>query len=229
MPGLHVSLGIFHRLFTLLEEECQSLDARVANDPNFSGDRSLTSMPFQEYKDNMKEIRKLNESLEEAKKGCEAVELLVTYYALQGNSTLQQACSDAVTYQKRLINEIVSVCSNANNTDDVCIHRRKKSRLWIKRPNVCKGGWSIYQMHRRGFSIVQCSTTSLLFRNICRQPCSLYTKGIVPTTVFTKMNWISNFQVYVFTCRNRIHLPYVQHQKNLPKSSIHLFFLRRPQ
>ena len=30
LPGLHITLGIFYRLFTLLEDDCHKLDIRVA-------------------------------------------------------------------------------------------------------------------------------------------------------------------------------------------------------
>lgn len=30
MPGLHVTLGVFYRLFTLLEDECHKLDLEMA-------------------------------------------------------------------------------------------------------------------------------------------------------------------------------------------------------
>ena len=48
LPGLYISLGLFHRLFTLLEEECQTLDRAmtVVTDVSMDG----TSEPYQEYR-----------------------------------------------------------------------------------------------------------------------------------------------------------------------------------
>ena len=48
LPGLHISLGLFHRLVTLLEEECQTLDRAmtVVTDVSMDG----TSEPYQEYR-----------------------------------------------------------------------------------------------------------------------------------------------------------------------------------
>ena len=31
-PGLHITLGIFYRLFCLLEDECHKLDLRIAEE-----------------------------------------------------------------------------------------------------------------------------------------------------------------------------------------------------
>jgi hypothetical protein len=36
-PGLHISLGIFYRLFTLLEMDCHKLDLRMARLPGGEG------------------------------------------------------------------------------------------------------------------------------------------------------------------------------------------------
>ncbi len=40
-PGLHITLGVFHRLFTLFEDECDQLDLQLAELTNpQAGDRS---------------------------------------------------------------------------------------------------------------------------------------------------------------------------------------------
>lgn len=40
LPGLHITLGVFLRLFTLLEDECHKLDLEIASGTNVqSGDR----------------------------------------------------------------------------------------------------------------------------------------------------------------------------------------------
>ncbi len=53
-PGLHISLGIFYRLFLLLENKCHELDLRVREED--SVDEGGTS-----YSDHVKELERENQ------------------------------------------------------------------------------------------------------------------------------------------------------------------------
>jgi len=54
-PGLHISLGIFQRLFDLLEAECHNLDLQYAEHYNMAGDPTS----FAEYARNVQQLASL--------------------------------------------------------------------------------------------------------------------------------------------------------------------------
>ena len=56
MPGLHISLGVFNRLFDLLETACQELDLDLATKNQRAGGSS-----FQQYAELLKELSELKE------------------------------------------------------------------------------------------------------------------------------------------------------------------------
>ena len=58
MPGLHLSLGIFNRLFTLLENACQELDLEYASQ---GGTVTTGGTSFQQYAKMLEELSHLKE------------------------------------------------------------------------------------------------------------------------------------------------------------------------
>ena len=78
IPGLHLSLGIFSRLFELLEEECHSLDLQLAH--STSSDNSESS--FTKYSAALAELCRREKELQSHKQHTEAVEQIITYLAL---------------------------------------------------------------------------------------------------------------------------------------------------
>ena len=107
IPGLHISLGLFHRVFTLLEEECHALDMAAA-DNNFSDlDCSHTSTPFQQYHAMVKEMSSLKATKENAQANAEATEQVLTLVSLLGDSPQLQHLHDSALYNRRLMDEIV--------------------------------------------------------------------------------------------------------------------------
>ena len=56
LPGLHITLGVFHRLFTLFEDECHQLDLELAELTNpQAGDRPA----YCSHSNTVREERKL--------------------------------------------------------------------------------------------------------------------------------------------------------------------------
>lgn len=56
LPGLHITLGVFHRLFTLFEDECHELDLELAELMNpQTGDRPA----YCSHSNTVREERKL--------------------------------------------------------------------------------------------------------------------------------------------------------------------------
>ena len=61
-PGLHITLGIFYRLWCLLEEECHQLDLQLAHhNASSPADRKL----FYHYRDLVKELAELEKKKSE--------------------------------------------------------------------------------------------------------------------------------------------------------------------
>ena len=56
MPGLHISLRVFNRLFDLLETACQELDLDLA-----TKNHSVGGSSFQQYAELLKELSELKE------------------------------------------------------------------------------------------------------------------------------------------------------------------------
>ena len=75
-PGLHITLGIFYRLFKLFEEACHELDA-VAHFKDDVGGAS-----FVKYSSSLREQNKLKEEEERIKKQVSGMEQLITVLGL---------------------------------------------------------------------------------------------------------------------------------------------------
>lgn len=62
LPGLHISMGIFYKLYSLLEEECHLLDLRLAL--QLSANTGLATSSYEEYATSLRELTALKEQLE---------------------------------------------------------------------------------------------------------------------------------------------------------------------
>ena len=54
LSGLHISMGIFYKLYSLLEEECHLLDLRLAL--QLSTNTGLTTASYEEYATALREL-----------------------------------------------------------------------------------------------------------------------------------------------------------------------------
>ena len=110
LPGLHITLGIFFRLFSLLEDECHCLDLEVAK-RNIVQPDDRTS--FATYASNLHRRTSLQEDKGQLNNQLNTINQVITYLALnlpdpQQNPGLQAACQQKLNKEKR-INEIVSI------------------------------------------------------------------------------------------------------------------------
>ena len=126
VPGLHVSLGLFFRVFSLLEDKCHMLDVTLTSKAHTNIEEALTSKPFQDYWSNCDNQSKLEKDLYNAKKEFTAAEQLITFFSILQNEVQMQACQDAAVYYKRLIVEIVSFFNHHKNNLKDSFNRRKK-------------------------------------------------------------------------------------------------------
>ncbi len=117
IPDLHMSLGIFSRLYELLEEECHSLDLQLAH--STSSDNSESS--FAKYSAALTELCRREKELQSHKQHTEAVEQIITYLALalpdaESNPQLDQAREGAaagrVQIQEMVRHLTCTACEN---------------------------------------------------------------------------------------------------------------------
>ena len=80
LPGLHITLGVFFRLWSLLEEECHQLDLELAR---HSAPQAKDQVAFADYSIQVKEIAKLENELMELTQYTSNLELEVTAIAVQ--------------------------------------------------------------------------------------------------------------------------------------------------
>lgn len=77
MPGLHLSLGIFNRLYDLLEDSCEQLDLELAGKLGTTGIGGGAS--FQRYAELLQQVRQLGEEQTVAKEKLKVLSQLLTY------------------------------------------------------------------------------------------------------------------------------------------------------
>ena len=105
MPGLHISLGIFYRLFTLLETSCHQLDLELAQ--HASQEDTLHS--YKLYSAAIHKLMGLEETLNTEREEADAAEQLVTYLAVRGMPHTQiDYCRQAASSLRKKIEAIVS-------------------------------------------------------------------------------------------------------------------------
>ena len=118
MPGLHITLGIFYRLFQLLEDQCKQQDLALAE--HSSQPDSLHS--FWLYSAALHKVAKLEEHITNETEEAEAAEQLSTYLALKGYPQSQvEYCRDAAARLRQQIEKLVcNSLVNLNTHKNIC-------------------------------------------------------------------------------------------------------------
>ena len=84
LPSLHITLGVFQRLFELLELDCHKLDLQLAHS---SEAVSSCTASYQKYLDAKRKAMSVQEKMEQHKNELKNTEQLATYLALIMNTT----------------------------------------------------------------------------------------------------------------------------------------------
>ena len=116
LPGLHISLGIFYRLFSLLEQACYRLDVKASESVNHQPSSKPSS--YQEYCRCQTEMVQLKEEKRRLEEEATILEQAATYMSLQDTShseedtTLLQRMQHESTERRTRISSIVSAKDN---------------------------------------------------------------------------------------------------------------------
>ncbi|KAL5500642.1 hypothetical protein EMCRGX_G012236 [Ephydatia muelleri] len=78
LPGLHITQGIFTKIYELLEDACHSLDLQLAL-VNHEGSSSAS---FAHYSNELKKLQSAQAKQKQAQSALSAAEELVTYVAI---------------------------------------------------------------------------------------------------------------------------------------------------
>lgn len=111
-PGLHISLGIFFRLFTLLEDECHELDVRHSSQLH----GSTAGSSFTAFVTAMKRQAQLRDDIDRVTTQIGGLEQLLTLalISLPANTpqmtAFTQQLVDEVTSRKKKKEEMVQTC-----------------------------------------------------------------------------------------------------------------------
>ena len=107
LPGLHITQGIFQKIFTLLQEECHELDLKLAH--QHSSEQRHGS--FSLYADALQQLHKAYEDLDAAKQSATALEQLMVYLSVAVGPTnpLVQGLIQESTDSRRNVQELVKL------------------------------------------------------------------------------------------------------------------------
>ena len=101
MPGLHISLGIFYRLFTLLETEAHKPDLELAQHSS----QADTLHFYRVYSEAVHKLTELKDTLA-TQREADAAEQIATYLAVRGMSSTQiEYCRQAASSLRKKIEE----------------------------------------------------------------------------------------------------------------------------
>ena len=128
MPGLHLSLGVFNRLYTLLEESCQALDLQVA----YSSCADVGGETFTKYSRGLARLHTLEEELGVTKQKQETFQellnyLLVTVSDYESNPVVESVLANAATVEEGSISWYIKAPSIL--CVYVCVHVRTCVRM----------------------------------------------------------------------------------------------------
>ncbi len=130
LPGLHISLGIFYRLFSLLEDACHQMDFKVAQS---RASNTSTQSSFEEYIRCLHECRELEEEKSRVEEEASILEQASTYLTItislpdpQGSALLKSMLEEAGN--RRRVAQIVSI-------DNICTqYGVHESNYWVFLP-----------------------------------------------------------------------------------------------
>ena len=104
-PGLHITLGIFTKIFTLLEAVCYNLDLELAFHTN-----DVDSTSFSKYSLELQKLLLLQTELEEAQQAQQHLQQMATYEALVSGEdrsplsvNLLKQAEDTIKHVKALV------------------------------------------------------------------------------------------------------------------------------
>lgn len=103
VPGLHISLGVFFRLYTLLEEACHKLDLAFAKSTGSLSTEGGYS--FDNYVSALHQLFQLKEETEQQTQAVSVLDQLSTYLALtlqEGSPALDRVMCEARVQKKQL-------------------------------------------------------------------------------------------------------------------------------
>ena len=102
-PALHITLGVFYRLFTLFERECHQLDLTAALHTSSAPGPSLES--FRSYSKALQEVHRITDLIEEERSGLNGLQQLVSYLTISLTSpqaAMQCLHQQLVTKRERI-------------------------------------------------------------------------------------------------------------------------------
>jgi hypothetical protein len=79
-PALHITLGVFYRLFTLFERECHQLDLTAALHTSSASGPALES--FRTYSKALQEVYRITDLMEEGRSGLSGLQQLVSFLTI---------------------------------------------------------------------------------------------------------------------------------------------------
>ena len=111
IPGLHLSLGIFNRLYNLLEEACHELDLLLAE--HISGEQG-SGTSHDQYSSALHQLSELKERLGVERQAADLAEQVNTYLVLTLPDTQEsqqmQALRQEASARRRRVTATVRTC-----------------------------------------------------------------------------------------------------------------------
>ena len=92
IPALHVSLGIFNKLYKMLENACHQLDVKTAESGYMSGN---SSNEFTEYVTTLQSIRQYEKEISKLEDNARKAEEIALWMAMDVD---EEASDQAVVY-----------------------------------------------------------------------------------------------------------------------------------
>ena len=121
VPALHISLGIFLRLFQLYEQACHELDVKLAASHSTSGS---TNDKFNNYAAALQKISDMEDTITQYRDMAENNEQLATWFAMDDDINVQEQVKALLLEAQQLRNAadgLVSTYMHANNgRSDIC-------------------------------------------------------------------------------------------------------------
>ena len=122
LPGLHITLGVFMRLFTLMEDECHKLDLEMAE----AATRVTSASDKQSYTnftDLIVEERVLLDKKKNLEDQLEWLDQTLSLLVLTSPTTSPpiQAVKKAMEERRKVITEVVRKFTRLHNTTYTCI------------------------------------------------------------------------------------------------------------
>ncbi len=114
LPGLHITLGVFFRLFTLLEDECHKIDMEMAQSTSTSAS-TTDKQPYINFRAMIQKERELLDTKKRVEHEVNWLEQTLSYLTLTSTSANPapvnlpaQAVGKAITERKKKITATVS-------------------------------------------------------------------------------------------------------------------------